>query len=98
MFDALEEGLCDLEVLRKKPVRAQYKQFSQWLERRAARKEEVAKSIAFWDSYLHGFKGLANRIGVAPGYEPYETARVTRIMPLKRRASALALPTMAHAA
>lgn len=98
IFDALEEGLRDLEGLRQKPVRTQYKQFGKWIERRSAATDEAAKSMAFWDSYLSGFKGFANRIGAAPGYEPYETARVTRIMPLKRRASPFTLSTMAHAA
>lgn len=98
IFDALDEGLRDLEGLRQKPVRTQYKQFGKWLERRSAATDAVAKSMAFWDSYLSGFNGFANRVGPAPGYQPYETARVTRIMPLKRRASALTLATMAHAA
>ena len=98
IFDAFEEGLRDLEGLRQRPVRTQYKQFGKWLERRSAATDEVAKSMAFWDSYLSGFKGFANRVGATPGYEPYETARVTRIMPLKRRASPFTLSTMAHAA
>lgn len=98
MFDALEEGLRDLDGLRQKPVRTQFKQVSRWLVQRAAATDKVAKSMAFWDPYLHGFKGFANRVGPATGYEPYETARVTRIMPLKRRSSAFALSTMAHAA
>ena len=96
IFDYLEEGLRDLEELRQKPVRTQFKQFSNWLERRSA--DEVARSVAFWDSYLHGFEGFANRVGPAAGYRPYETARITRIMALKRRASAFSLSIMAHAA
>ena len=98
IFDALEEGLRNLEGLRQKPVRTQYKQYGKWLERRSAATDKVANSEAFWDSYLSGFKGFVNGVGVAPGYEPYETARVTRIMPLKRRASPFTLSTMAHAA
>ncbi len=98
VFDALEEGLRDLELLRQKPVRTQFKQFCQWLERRSAAKDEVAKSVAFWKSYLDGFQSFADRFGVGPDYKPHETARFTKIMPLKRRPSAFSLSTMAHAA
>lgn len=98
VFDALEDGLRDLELLRQKPVRTQFKQFCQWLERRSAAKDEVAKSLAFWKSYLDGFQSFGDRFGVGPDYKPHETARFTKIMPLKRRASAFTLSTMAHAA
>ena len=98
VFDALEEGLRDLELLRRKPVRTQFKQFCQWLERHSAAKDEVAKSMTFWKSYLDGFQSFADRFGVGPDYKPHETARFTKIMPLKRRASAFTLSTMAHAA
>lgn len=98
IFDALEEGLHNLEALRQKPVRTQFKQFSKWLERRSAVTDEIAKSMTFWDTYLYGFKGFANRVGATAGYNPNTTASVTRIMPLKRRASAFSLSTMAHAA
>lgn len=98
VFDALEEGLRNLGALRQKPVRAQFKQFGEWLERRSAANDDVAMSMAFWESYLDGFQSFATRFGVAPDYMPFETARVTRIMPLRRRASAFALSTMAHAA
>lgn len=97
-FDALEEGLRDLEVLQQKPVRTQFKQFSKWLEQRSAAKDEIAKSMTFWESYLDGFQSFATGFDVAPDYTPYETARLTKIMPLRRRASKFALSTMAHAA
>ena len=98
IFDALEEGLRDLEVLRQKPVRAQYKQFTEWFERRSAAKEDVAKSMDYWRSYLDGFQSFADRFDVAPGHMANPTGRLTKIMPLKRQASAFSLATMAHAA
>ncbi len=98
IFDALEEGLRDIEVLRQKPVRAQYKQFSEYAERRSAAKDDVAKSTDFWNSYLDGFPSLADRFSHAPVHMPNPTGRLTKIMPLKRQASAFSLATMAHAA
>ena len=98
IFDALEEGLRNLELLRQKPVRTHFKHFGQWLERRSAAKDEVSKSMAFWKTYLDGLPCFTNIFDVAPDYMPHETARVTKIMPLKRRASVFALSTMAHAA
>ena len=98
IFDALEEGLHDLEVLRQKPVRAQYKQFSEWFERRSAAKEDVAKSMDYWRSYLDGFQSFADRFDVAPGHKANPTGRLTKIMPIKRQASAFSLATMAHVA
>lgn len=98
LFDALEAGLSDLEAMRQKPVRSHFKQFGEWLERHSAAKNDVDKSMAFWKAHLDGFQSFANRFGVAPGYKPYETARMTKIMPLKRRASVFSLSTMGHAA
>ena len=98
IFDALEEGLRDLEVLRQKPVRAQYKQYTEWFERRSAKKDDVAKSMNYWRSYLDGFQSFADRFDVAPGHIANPTGRLTKIMPLKRQASAFSLATMAHAA
>ena len=98
IFDALEEGLRDLEVLRQKPVRAQYKKFTEWFERRSAAKDDVAKSMDYWRSYLDGFQSFADRFSVAPGHMPNPTGRLTKIMPMKRQASTFSLATMAHAA
>lgn len=99
VFDALEEGLRDLEALRQKPVQTQFKQFGKWLERHSAAKEKVGKSVAFWKTYLDGFQSFAkNRFNVAPAYVPSATSRLTKIMPLKRRVSVFALSTIAHAA
>ncbi len=98
MFDALEEGLRDLEVLRKKAAQIQFKQFSKWLEHRSKVNDKVAQSMAFWRSYLDGSQSFANRFEIAPDHKPNEVTRLTKIMPLKRRAYAFALSTMAHAA
>ena len=98
IFDAVEEGLRDLEALRQKPVRAQYKQFTEWFERRSAKKDEVAKSMDFWRSYLEGFTSFADRFNVAPGHMANPTGRLTKIMPFKKQTSAFSLATMAHAA
>ena len=98
IFDAFEEGLRDLEALRQKPVRAQYKQFTEWFERRSAKKDEVAKSMDFWRSYLEGFTSFADRFNVAPGHMANPTGRLTKIMPFKKQTSAFSLATMAHAA
>ena len=99
IFDAFEEGLRDLEVLRQKSVRAQYKQYTEWFERRAAKKDDVAKSMNYWRSYLEGFQGFANRYSVAPGtHMANPTGRLTKIMPFKKQASAFSLATMAHVA
>ena len=97
IFDALEEGLRDVEGLRQKPVPAQYKQYSEWLERRSANKDDVAKSINYWRSYLDGFQ-FTDRFDVAPGHIANPTGRLTKIMRLKKQASAFSLATMAHAA
>ncbi len=98
MFDALEEGLRDLEALRQKAVQIQFKHFSKWLERRSKVKDKVAQSMAFWKSYLDGSQSFANRFEIAPDHKPNEVTRLTKIMPLKRRSYAFALSTMAHAA
>ncbi|KAF6220740.1 hypothetical protein HO133_003173 [Letharia lupina] len=98
VFDALEEGLRDLEALRQKPVRAQFKQFGEWLQKHSTAQDDVTKSMAYWKSYLDGFQGFGDQFHVASGYTPYETTRLTKIMPLRRRGSAFALSTMAHAA
>ena len=99
IFDAFEEGLRDLEVLRQKPVRAQYKQYTEWFERRSAKKDDVAKSMNYWRSYLEGFQGFANRYSVAPGtHMANPTGRLTKIMPFQKQASAFSLATMAHVA
>ena len=98
IFDAFEEGLRDLEALRQKPVRAQYKQFTEWFERRSAKKDEVAKSMDYWRSYLEGFQSFADRFSVAPGHMANPTGRLTKIMPFKKQSSAFSLATMAHVA
>ena len=98
IFDAFEEGLRDLEALRQKPVRAQYKQFTEWFERRSAKKDEVAKSMDYWRSYLEGFQSFADRFSVAPGHMANPTGRLTKIMPFKKHSSAFSLATMAHVA
>lgn len=99
IFDAFEEGLRDLEALRQKPVRAQYKQFTEWFERRSAKKDDVAKSMDYWRSYLEGFQSFADRFSVAPGtHMANPTGRLTKIMPFKKQASAFSLATMAHVA
>ena len=98
MFDALEEGLHDLEALRQKPVPTQFKQLSKWLEHRSEANDTIAKSTAFWHSYIDGFQGLPNRFGVTLDEKPYASARLTKIMPFKRRPSAFAFSTMAIAA
>ena len=98
MFDALEEGLHDLEGLRQKPAPTQFKQLSKWLEHRSEAKDKTAKSTAFWHSYIEGFQGLPNRFGVTLDEKPYVGMRFTKIMPFKRRPSAFAFSTMAIAA
>ena len=98
IFDAFEEGLHDLEALRQKPVRAQYKKFTEWFERRSAKKDDVARSMDYWKSYLEGFQSFAERFNVAPGHMANPTGRLTKIMPFKKQASAFSLATMAHAA
>ena len=98
MFDALEEGLHDLEALRQKPVPTQFKQLSKWVEHRSEAKDKIAKSVAFWNAYLDGFQGLPNRFSVALDEKPYAGTRFTKIMPFKRRPSAFAFSTMAIAA
>ena len=98
IFDAFEEGLRDPEALRQKPVRAQYKQFTEWFERRSAKKDDVAKSMDYWRSYLEGFQSFADRFSVAPGHMANPTGRLTKIMPFKKQASAFSLATMAHVA
>ena len=98
MFDALEEGLHDLEALRQKPVPTQFKQLSKWVEHRSEAKDKIDKPIAFWNSYLDGFRGLPNRFGVTLDEKPYVGMRFTKIMPFKRRPSAFAFSTMAIAA
>lgn len=98
IFDAFEEGLRDLEALRQKPVRAQYKKYTGWFERRSAKKDEVAKSMDYWKSYLEGFQSFADRFSVAPGHMANPTGRLTKIMPYKKQASAFSLATMAHVA
>ncbi|MCJ1454359.1 hypothetical protein MMC28_004712 [Mycoblastus sanguinarius] len=52
----------------------------------------------YWKSYLDGFQSFADRFDVAPGHMANPTGRLTKIMPLKRQASAFSLATMAHAA
>ena len=98
MFDALEEGLHDLEALRQKPVPIQFKRFSKWLEHRSEENNKIAKSISFWNSYIDGFQGLPNKFGVTFDEKPYAPMRFTKIMPFKRRPSTFALSTMAVAA
>ena len=98
IFDALKEGLCDLEVIRQKPVRSQFKQFSEWLGCHSTAKDDVARSMEFWKAYLDGFQSFASRFSIAPGYIPSETSRLTKIMPLKRRSSVFSLSIMAHTA
>ncbi|KAM0794044.1 hypothetical protein BDR22DRAFT_877001 [Usnea florida] len=51
----------------------------------------------YWRSYLDGFQ-FTDRFDVAPGHIANPTARLTKIMPLKKQASAFSLATMAHAA
>ena len=98
MFDALEEGLHDLEALRQKPEPTQFKQLSKWVEHRSKAKDKIAESTAFWKSYLDGFQGLPNRFGVTLDEKPYVGMRFTKIMPFKRGPSAFAFSTMAIAA
>ena len=99
MFDALEEGLHDLEALRQKPMPTQFKQLSKWLERRAEARDKIAKSTAFWKSYLDGFQGIPKNIyNVTLDERRHGQMRFTKIMPFKRRASAFAPSTMAMAA
>ena len=98
MFDALEEGLRDLEALRQKPVQTQFKQFSKWLEHRSEATDKVVRSMAFWKSYLDGFQILANNFGVALDQRPYGVTSLTKVMPLNRQASTFTFSTMAHAA
>lgn len=98
MFDALEEGLQKLEALRQKPVPIQFKQLSKWVEHRSEAKDKIAKSTAFWHSYIDGCKGLPNRFGITFDEKPYAGKRFTKIMPFKGRPSAFALSTMAIAA
>ena len=98
MFDALEEGLQNLEALRQKPMPLQFKQLSKWVEERSGAKDKIAKSTAFWHSYIDGNQGLPNRFGITFDEKPYVGKRFTKIMPIKRRPSAFALSTMAIAA
>lgn len=98
VFDVLEGGLQSLEALRQKPSQTQFKQFSKWLEDRSAAKDKTSKSITFWKSYLDGFPCSANRIPDGIVLMSDETGSLTKIMPLKRRASTFPLSTMAHAA
>ena len=99
LFDALEDGLRNIEALRQKTVQTQFKQFGAWCQSRAAAKDEVFKSISFWRTYLDGFQSFAkNRFNVPPDYMPCQTMQLTKVMPLGRRASPFALSTMAHAA
>ena len=98
MFDALQEGLRDLEALRQRAVQVQYKRFSRWLEHRSEATDRVAQSMAFWKSYLDGSQSFADRFEIALDHKPYEVTRLTKIMPLTRRAYGFALSTMALAA
>ena len=98
IFDALEEGLRNLEALRQKPVQTQFMQFCRWLEQHRTAEDRIAQSMAFWKAYYDGFKHIADSSSVVPAGMPNGTIGYTKIMPLKRRPYAFPLSTMAHAA